>query len=48
MASSPEGYFVCGVRLSKSDLAAAYRAFQRFDRDKSGAIDTKVKRIGRS
>lgn len=33
---------VNGVRLSKEDLAEAYRAFQRFDKDGSGAIDTKV------
>lgn len=38
------GYTVDGIRLSKEDLAAAYRAFQRFDKDGSGAIDTKVQK----
>ena len=31
-----------GVPLSRDDLALAYRAFQKFDKDGSGAIDTKV------
>ena len=35
-------FVVNGVTLSKEDLAEAYRAFQRFDKDDSGAIDTKV------
>ena len=38
-------YNVGGIRLSKEDLAEAYRAFQRFDKDGSGAIDTKVTKV---
>jgi len=33
---------VGGIPLSREELSAAYTAFQRFDRDGSGAIDTKV------
>ncbi len=36
-------YKVDGVALSKDDLNAAITAFQRFDKDNSGAIDTKVR-----
>ena len=43
MANYEGGYDTgIGVQLTKDDLAAAYRAFQRFDKDGSGAIDTKV------
>ena len=35
---------VGGIPLSREELSSAYRAFQKFDKDESGAIDTKVSR----
>ena len=42
MSGKTADFNVGGVPLSREELSSAYRAFQKFDKDESGAIDTKV------
>lgn len=40
--SSSQSRRYMGTRLSEHDFQACFSAFQKFDKDDSGAIDTKV------